>query len=355
MAVAMHQPPPPDRVRTPKLPPELSDLVMQLLEKDAGRRPASAGRRRAPARAGTRFRCRRHTGAARCRGADRGQIRGRARPADRRRRHAGVPIAVRLFLRWHDVHIATNKGELVINCDDPNIEVTVTGKTANVYDKAKDRRFVLTAGDYDVKVEVRDKGEVARLRHREVHDRANGMVTFDATLKLAQAAPPKVPEEKAKTPVPPPEEKETPKTPAVTKIPPLDPVWLEKVVAMSVDEQLAAVKAELIKRNPKFDGKIDHKLDKNGAVSDVKFSADHVTDVSPVRAFPELRWFTCVGSGPGKGALADLLPLRGTKLAVLSIGDTQVADLTPVQGMPLVQYWFSGTQVQDLSALPTSS
>ena len=41
MAVATEQPPPP-RIANPDLPPELSDLVMQLLEKDVARRPASA-------------------------------------------------------------------------------------------------------------------------------------------------------------------------------------------------------------------------------------------------------------------------------------------------------------------------
>jgi hypothetical protein len=40
--VATHQPPAPARLN-PDVPPELSGLVMRLLEKDAGRRPASAG------------------------------------------------------------------------------------------------------------------------------------------------------------------------------------------------------------------------------------------------------------------------------------------------------------------------
>ncbi len=41
MAVATEQPPPPCEAN-PELPAELSDLVMQLLEKDPQRRPASA-------------------------------------------------------------------------------------------------------------------------------------------------------------------------------------------------------------------------------------------------------------------------------------------------------------------------
>jgi hypothetical protein len=42
MAVAMNEPPPPIKLNA-ELPPKLSDLVMKLLEKDAGKRVASAG------------------------------------------------------------------------------------------------------------------------------------------------------------------------------------------------------------------------------------------------------------------------------------------------------------------------
>jgi serine/threonine protein kinase len=41
MAVCAEQPPPP-RERNPEVPPALSDLIMRLLEKEAGKRPASA-------------------------------------------------------------------------------------------------------------------------------------------------------------------------------------------------------------------------------------------------------------------------------------------------------------------------
>jgi serine/threonine protein kinase len=42
MEVALHQPPPPRQLNA-EVPQDLSDLVMKLLEKDAARRPASAG------------------------------------------------------------------------------------------------------------------------------------------------------------------------------------------------------------------------------------------------------------------------------------------------------------------------
>jgi eukaryotic-like serine/threonine-protein kinase len=337
MEVALHEPPVPLHFN-PDVPNELSDLVMQLLAKTAADRPASAR-----AAADRLQAIQQALASAASPATPVSPVAKVAAKSPARRRSllaAAIVLLCLMPLSYYFggavVRIAANKGELVVNSDDPNIEVTVKGATATVYDKVKDRSFVLTAGDYDVTVEVREKGEVTRFATKKFTITRNGVVTFDATLQLAQA-PPKVPAEKGKTPV--------------SALPPLDAGWLEKAAAMPVEEQVAAVKAELIKRNPKFDGKIDYKLDKNGAASDVKFSADHVTDISPVRAFTEMRWFNCIGSGPHKGALADLSPLRGMKLVVLSIMETQVADLSPVQGMPLIQIWFSGTQVSDLSAL----
>jgi Leucine-rich repeat (LRR) protein/tRNA A-37 threonylcarbamoyl transferase component Bud32 len=55
------------------------------------------------------------------------------------------------------IRIATDKGELVIESDDPDIVVTVQGQTATVFDKVRQRRFVLSAGQYDV--EVREEGD----------------------------------------------------------------------------------------------------------------------------------------------------------------------------------------------------
>lgn len=66
------------------------------------------------------------------------------------------------------IRVVTNKGVLVIEADDSNVEVTVKLDTVVVHDRVKDRRFVLTAGVYDV----------------EVHEEADGGVRF-ATKKFA--------------------------------------------------------------------------------------------------------------------------------------------------------------------------
>ncbi len=50
------------------------------------------------------------------------------------------------------IRFATNQGELVIEVDDPNIEVQIVQNGAVVKDKTKDREFTLTASDGQIKV-----------------------------------------------------------------------------------------------------------------------------------------------------------------------------------------------------------
>ena len=136
--------------------------------------------------------------------------------------------------------------------------------------------------------------------------------------------------------------------------PPLDPAWLKAVADMKGDEQVAAVKAELMKRNPGFDGKIEHKIDNNGIVWELEFVTDNVTDIAPMRALKGLSNLKCGGTkSPMKaeGKLADLSPLKDLNLSALNCDNTQVADLSPLKGMNLKDLHCTGTQVSDLSAL----
>jgi Leucine-rich repeat (LRR) protein len=251
------------------------------------------------------------------------------------------------------LRIATNKGELVIRSDDPDLEVTVKGPTATVYNKVKDRTFLLTAGDYDVLVEVREKGEVTRFATERFTITRNGTVTFDATLKLVAAAPaaPRKTREEDKTVKPLETLPDKGKEPAAAIVAALDPAWLKRVAELSAEEQLAAVKAELIKRNPDFDGQIDFKVDKDGTLSTLSFATDQIADISPVRALRGLRSLTCKGSGPGKGKLAKLVPLTGMKLFSLHCGNNPIDDLLPLRGIPLTHLTIDGTLISELSPL----
>jgi DNA-directed RNA polymerase subunit RPC12/RpoP len=62
-------------------------------------------------------------------------------------------LAVALFFAPQVIRIVTNKGELVIKTDDPNVEVTVRGNgEAVIFDRTKERRINLKAGDYEIEV-----------------------------------------------------------------------------------------------------------------------------------------------------------------------------------------------------------
>ena len=141
---------------------------------------------------------------------------------------------------------------------------------------------------------------------------------------------------------------------AAAALPPLDPAWLKAVAAMPADKQLEAVKAELMKRNPGFDGKLTHGLNNAGQVTALSFVTDKVTDISPVRAMTYLSALVCNGTyvlSKAEGKLADLSPLKNMNLTTLHFSATQVADLSPLKGMKLMDVHCAATQVSDLSAL----
>ena len=122
---------------------------------------------------------------------------------------------------------------------------------------------------------------------------------------------------------------------------------------MPAKEQVEAVKAELMKRNPSFDGKMTPTINESGKLAELLFVTDDVTDISPIRALPWLRKLHVWGSHPTNrtGKLADLSPLKGMKLEVLQLRCTQVSDLVPLAEMKLVYLSCSFTKVSDLSPL----
>src|SRR5262249_54820000 len=127
--------------------------------------------------------------------------------------------------------------------------------------------------------------------------------------------------------------------------------FIKRVAALPPDEQVKEVGKELQKRNPGFDGTLTPTIEKD-AVIGLKFTTDHVKDVSPVRALTRLRRLEMVGSDGGKGSLADLTPLWGMPLTSLVIvGNRAVKDLAALEGMPLKQFVLHEAIVTDLTPL----
>jgi hypothetical protein len=121
--------------------------------------------------------------------------------------------------------------------------------------------------------------------------------------------------------------------------------WERSVAELPPDDQARAVAARLKERNPRFGGLFTHKSS-DGRVTDFRFSSEHVSDISPVRALH------CAGSRRTKSPLTDLSPLKGMHLEALLCQESQVSDLSPLRGMmSLLALDCSNTDVADLTPL----
>lgn len=140
--------------------------------------------------------------------------------------------------------------------------------------------------------------------------------------------------------------------------------WAKDVANMPAEKQVEAVSRKLVELNPGFDGKVTgyHGTGQfwtgrpeieEGVVTEIALDADHLTDISPVRALSGLKSLYCPGrSISSKGKLSDLSPLNGMQLSRLFIAkNPELTDLSPLKGMPLVDLQLQLTNVSNLSPL----
>jgi len=129
----------------------------------------------------------------------------------------------------------------------------------------------------------------------------------------------------------------------------VDVAWLEAVADLPLKARTAAVVEKLQELNPNFDGKyIAH-----GSPEDwyLTFDPRAVTDLSPLKALPELRQLVCYVRFPNRTWLSDLSPLSGIPLTRLECDRARIADLSPLKDMPLATLHIASTPVEDLSPL----
>ncbi|MCY3019922.1 MAG: SUMF1/EgtB/PvdO family nonheme iron enzyme, partial [Planctomycetota bacterium] len=125
--------------------------------------------------------------------------------------------------------------------------------------------------------------------------------------------------------------------------------WVKMVQAQPAEKQVEEVVKKLKELNPGYDGKEKHRSE-NGQVTDLEFTTERVTDISPVRALMGLTNFN-VGQRGQRSSLKDLSPLKGLQLTMLSLYDCPVEDLGPLKGMPLIMIVANSTLISDLSPL----
>lgn len=139
----------------------------------------------------------------------------------------------------------------------------------------------------------------------------------------------------------------------------VDNAWLKQVTTLPPAKQIEAVAKKMQELNPGFDGKLTDaegrglpKVER-GVVTVVSFESDHVTDLSPLKAFSGLTYLRSIGSSSQRGKLADLTPLRGLKLTTLIVRNNEIGDLSPLTGMPLMvlDLAYNGGKIIDLSPL----
>ena len=154
-------------------------------------------------------------------------------------------------------------------------------------------------------------------------------------LRLARV-PAGAPSPEAKTPLP--------------AVAPFTDAYVQRIAALPAAGQVEAVRKELRRLNPKFDGKLEHKIE-GDVVTELSVNTDEVLNIAPVRALAGLIYFDCRGTYPNKGKLSDLSPLKGMTIRRLDCSSTQVADLTPLTGLPLTWLHFNHNPVFDISPL----
>ncbi|HKB42610.1 MAG TPA: leucine-rich repeat domain-containing protein [Gemmataceae bacterium] len=211
------------------------------------------------------------------------------------------------------IRLFSPEGTLVVEVDDPGVSVTVDGADV-VITGAGAKEIRLKPGQY--KVQASRDGKV--VSQELVRVTRNGR-------KVVRISKESVPITEAER-------------------------WERTVAALPAEQQVKAVVRRLKELNPAFDGTVTPTIE-NGVVTGLKFLTDDVEDISPVRALQGLEALNCSGTYPRKGKLADLTPLRGLPLRVLTCRSTRVAGLDPLRGMPLTVLNVGETGVSDLAPL----
>jgi LSD1 subclass zinc finger protein len=324
MAVATEHPRAPVTVNA-ELPRALSDLIMRLLEKDPACRPSSANEVVEALQTVEKQLGRQEAATDR--------LPGSIAPP-RRRRLALVGAAVLLLggmigggVYFTLIHIAHRQGDYVIDTDDPDFAFAVAKDGGvTLEDRKTNRKFklnVLRQENGEFELEVTDPAADLSFQTKSFTIKRGDKVALKAWFQRKQDA--------------------------VAKATPVADPWINEVAAFRPDKQVAAVVARLKELNPGFDGKETHRIGA-GAVTELSFLTDYVTDISPVGALNGLQVLHCRTAG-GKGTFSDLCPLKDLKLTGLDCQGTRVSELSALKDMKLTSLNCAFTLVSDLSPL----
>jgi predicted Ser/Thr protein kinase len=347
MAVATVDPPAPMALNA-DVPPELSALVMKLLEKDPARRTASAAEvvralqsleqqlaRKTEAEAPT-------VQLADVQPARSPLLRWLPRLAAAAALLAvvvGGTVGAVIYLKSRG-NGTTPPGAFVIETTDPDFVFNVNeDDSVTLKDKKHGTEYRLkvvqkdnATGEYEL--DVTDvKGDLSFKTDRLNIKRGDMVVAslwFERKVPATEGTPVKV----------------APATDLPDKV---TDAWIAKVAGLPPEEQAAQVTGMLQKLNKndvqataRFVGK---------SVTSLTLNGDAVADLSPLCTLKDLRTLDCSGAARGRHQLSDLSPLKGMQLTSLTCSYTNVSSLSALEGMPLTFLKIDHTQVKDLKPL----
>ncbi len=126
---------------------------------------------------------------------------------------------------------------------------------------------------------------------------------------------------------------------------------LDAMPLIAPAEQYEALVDAMRAANPGFDGAMVPRFEKGHLVS-IDFKTDKVTDINPLRELKHLRGLRMVGNGAPDQGLADLSPIQGLPLTGLYIyNNARLRDLSPVKNMQLEELHTDGCPIANLGPL----
>lgn len=241
------------------------------------------------------------------------------------------------------ITLKTRDGTLIVNVNEPDAEVQVLDEAGKVEITRKGDKGPITISVDPGKHRLKVAKDGFTVFGEEFELQSGGAKTITARLVPARK---KTPAEVAADAA---EAKKPWNAPAFK-------TWMKSVAALPPHDQVKAVSKKLMDLNPGFDGKIigftepEPKIE-FGMVTEFGLITNNVTNVSPVRALPDLRRLRFSGSEGWFGRLSDLSPLKGMQLRELQCRHSNLADLSPLRGIPLMTFDCSYSDVYDLSPL----
>ena len=321
LAIAVNDPVPLTQ-RNKSIPPELSALIMQLLEKDPMRRPQSA-----------------QEVIVRLNEIEHPQEQ-RATPLPNRRNRGALLLAGLAFLAIVIAGVVffwqTPDGRVVrIECDDPTIRIAFADGELKVTGAYK-TPITLKPGNVSLKIVKKEANgddfefETDKLIVNKGDKIVLKIEVVEGKMQIVQAGKGVL---------------DSKLLPAPDKGDP----WEKVVARMEARDQVTAVRNRLKELNPRFDEtSLSHRIE-NGIVVSLEIGdGSKLKDLTPLRALAGLKDLHLHGKFVGA---ADIGPLKGMKLESFQSNGCPHRDLSPLAGMPLTKANFWGCATTDLSPL----